>query len=149
MPAFSSPRLRLLSPASAIATGDCCCVRGCTVRNRSAGSPLRRTTCHCALRPPGRRSSATSSISSANSFLLNLLASWYSSPHHLEASQSSDTRNRTASQRPRPPLAGDEAVVRVQIEENVFGSAPAFADHPVAQRYSPIVVPAGMTDEQP
>src|SRR5262249_49650412 len=40
-----------------------------------------------------------SSIRSANSFLLSLLASWYSSPHHFEASQTSDTRNKTASQR--------------------------------------------------
>ena len=95
----SSPRLRLFRPASAIWTGDWRCVRGWIVRKRSAGSPLRCTTCHCAVSPPGRRSSGMSSISSANSFLLSLLASWYSSTHHFEASQSSDTRNSTASQR--------------------------------------------------
>src|SRR5262245_11251868 len=40
-----------------------------------------------------------SSISSANSFLLSLLANWYSSPHHFEVIQTSDTRNSTASHR--------------------------------------------------
>lgn len=66
---------------------------------RSAGSPLSRTICHCAVRPPGRRSSGLSSIRSANSFLLFLLARWYSSRHHVEASHSSETINKTASQR--------------------------------------------------
>src|SRR5215813_11943146 len=51
-------------------------------------------------------------------------------------------------QRSCPSFAGDEAVVRVEIEKYVVGSAPTFADQPVAQCYRPVVVPARMTDEQ-
>jgi hypothetical protein len=129
-------------------------VRGWTVRKRSAGSPLRYTTCHCAVSPPGKRSSGISSISSANRFLLSLLASWYSSPHHFEASQTSDTRKRTALQRvaifqrPRPALAGDDAALGVEIDEDVLLAAPAFADQPSLQRERPVVVETRMADEQ-
>ena len=51
-------------------------------------------------------------------------------------------------QRLRPSLARDKAVVRVKIEENIVRSAPPLADHPVAQCNGPVVIPAGMTDEQ-
>jgi len=95
-----------------------------------------------------------SSIRSANSFLLSLLASWYSSPHHFEASQTSDTRKRTASQRvaasssARPALTGDNAALGVEVEEDVLLAAPTFADQPRLQRERPVIVEARVADEQ-
>src|SRR5262245_43788987 len=55
--------------------------------------------CHCLLWLPGSRSSDTGSILRANSFLWCCAASPYSSLHHFELTQASETRKRTASQR--------------------------------------------------
>ena len=104
--------------------------------------------------PPGRRSSATSSISSVSSFLLNLFASWHSSRHHSDASHASETRNRAASQRVAASSSARAErlllvpAVGVEIEEDVVLSAPALVDHPIVQRARPVVVLARTTDEE-
>jgi hypothetical protein len=48
----------------------------------------------------------------------------------------------------RPALARGDAALGIEIEENVVGSAPAFADEPILQRDRPVVIFAGMTDEK-
>jgi hypothetical protein len=48
----------------------------------------------------------------------------------------------------RPALARSDAALGIDIEENVVGPAPAFADEPILQRDCPIVIFTGMTDEK-
>jgi hypothetical protein len=48
----------------------------------------------------------------------------------------------------RPALAGGDAALGIEIEENVVGSAPAFADKPILQGDRPGVIFAGMADEK-
>ena len=55
---------------------------------------------------------------------------------------------RRLFERVRPALAGGNAALGVEIEKNVVGSAPAFADEPILQRDRPVVIFAGMTDEK-
>jgi hypothetical protein len=47
-----------------------------------------------------------------------------------------------------PALAGDDAALGIEVEEDVLLAAPAFADQPSLQRERPVIVSAGMTDEQ-
>ena len=51
-------------------------------------------------------------------------------------------------QRVLPALAGDDAALGVEIEEDVALAAPALADEPILERDRPIVVLAGMGDEK-
>jgi hypothetical protein len=48
----------------------------------------------------------------------------------------------------RPPLAGGDAALGIEIEENIVGPAPAFADEPILQRDRPVVIFARMADEK-
>jgi hypothetical protein len=51
-------------------------------------------------------------------------------------------------ERAPPALAGGDPVLRVEIEKDIVGSAPAFAHQPIPQRQRPFVVVARMADEQ-
>jgi hypothetical protein len=58
------------------------------------------------------------------------------------------TPGRRLVERVRPALAGGDAALGVEVEENVVRPAPALADEPILQRDRPVVIFAGMTDEK-
>ena len=55
---------------------------------------------------------------------------------------------RRLFERVRPALAGGDAALGIEIEKNVVGPAPAFADEPILQRDRPVVILARMADEK-
>src|SRR5262245_8001871 len=69
-------------------------------------------------------------------------------PHLRYEEQNSLAASSRIFERPHPALAGDDAALRVEIEEDVLLAAPPFADQPSLQRERPVIVSAGMTDEQ-
>ena len=81
--------------------------------------------------------------------LLRRCASCISLRHQIEANQSRDEEQHRLApicrlvEREFPAVSGDEAALRVEIEENIV--FPAFAAQPVAERNRLVSVCAGMT----
>jgi hypothetical protein len=69
-------------------------------------------------------------------------------PNLRDEEQNSLAARGRIFQRPRPALAGGDAALGVEIEEDVILVAPAFADQPGLQRQRPVIVSARMADEQ-
>ena len=80
--------------------------------------------------------------------LIFVAAPFRGEPFFRDDEQHRLAAGRRVFERVHPPLARDDAVVGIEIEENVVGPAPAFTDEPILQRDRPVVVPARMADEE-
>src|SRR5262245_49518227 len=74
-------------------------------------------------------------------------------PFRCQPNLRHEENNRLATggrvlQRPRPALAGNDAALGVEVEEDVILAAPAFADQPILQSERPVIVSARMADKQ-
>ena len=131
-------------------------MRLAAVRQRRREHPwslpaARLTSCQVAVSSAGRSAIGDLLDQDAEDPLVELGRRWNSRRHQREASQARLTRKSTASQRLAaslsatfPALAGDDAPLRIEVEEEVV---PAFRRQPVAQSGRLGVVGARMAEE--